>query len=153
MASLVVEAYGPPKTQGSSRAFVTKGGKAVVTSDNKDLRPWRDTVAGAARDAMSARPDWVRTAAPIFLTVTFWLPRPQSAPRTRDILPAKGLDADKLVRSVCDSLTNAGVWVDDSQVVDLRVLKRYAVGPDLAKIYIPGWHRAAPGASIIVEEI
>lgn len=152
MASLTIEVFGTPKTQGSARAFV-RGGRAIVTSDNAGLRPWRDTVLLAARDAMAGRQDWTRTPAPIFLTVTFWMPRPKSAPKTRDILPVKGDDLDKLVRAIGDSLTNAGVWVDDSQVVDLRTLKRYVVGPDLPKIYIPGWHRPAPGASIIVEEI
>jgi len=152
VASITIEAYGTPQPQGSAKAFVS-GGRAIVTSANAALRPWRDTVALAARDALGARPDWERSSAPIFLTVSFWMPRPKSAPKTRDIFPVKGVDLDKLIRAVGDSLTNAGVWVDDSQVVDIRALERYVVGPDLPKIYIPGWHRTAPGASIIVEEM
>jgi Holliday junction resolvase RusA-like endonuclease len=152
VASITIEAYGKPEPQGSARAYV-RGGKAIVTSANSELRPWRDTVAAAARDALGEHPGWVRTSAPIFLTVSFWMPRPKSAPKTRDILPVRGVDLDKLIRAVGDSLTNAGVWVDDSQVVDIRALERYVVGPDLPKIYIPGWHRTAPGVTIHVEEI
>ena len=32
-------------------------------------------------------------------------------------------DVDNLVKSIMDSMTKAGVWVDDGQVVDLRVRK------------------------------
>lgn len=129
-----------------------RGGRAVLTSDNSKLRPWRDAVTWAARDALGVHREWVRDAGPMECDVTFWLPRPKSAPRTRDILPTKGLDGDKLQRGVFDALTNAGAWVDDSQVVLGIWRKFYCVGPELPKIYDAEVHRAEPGATIIVRK-
>lgn len=151
MGILRIEAYGKPETQGSMRGFV-RGGRAVVTSDNKNLRPWRDTVTLAAVDAALAA-EWERIDGPVRLSAVFWMPRPVAAPKTRDIPPVTTKDLDKLVRSVCDSLTNAGVWVDDNRICDLHARKRYSVGPDLPKIYVPEIHRPQPGVSILVEEM
>lgn len=41
-------------------------------------------------------------------------------------LPIVAPDLDKLVRAVCDAITDAGLWRDDSQVVTIRAAKRYA---------------------------
>lgn len=38
-------------------------------------------------------------------------------------------DADNLVKSLLDSMTRAGVWVDDAQVCDLRVRKWRGIRP------------------------
>ncbi len=37
-------------------------------------------------------------------------------------------DLDNLLKSLLDSLTHAGVWQDDSQVVDLRISKAPLIG-------------------------
>ena len=37
-------------------------------------------------------------------------------------------DLDNLLKSLLDSLTHAGVWQDDSQVVDLRISKAQGTG-------------------------
>jgi crossover junction endodeoxyribonuclease RusA len=37
-------------------------------------------------------------------------------------------DLDKLVRCICDALTDAGVWKDDAQVCVLVAAKRYTNG-------------------------
>jgi Holliday junction resolvase RusA-like endonuclease len=148
---LTIEVYGIPETQGSTRSFV-RGGRAVTTSDNSKLRPWRDTVTNATRDAVERR-GWRRSSAAVRVDVTFWLPRPASAPRTRDVWPAKGKDVDKMLRAINDSLTNAGAIVDDAQVCRGEFSKYYVVGPDLPKIYDPDFHRAAPGAVITVREL
>jgi Holliday junction resolvase RusA-like endonuclease len=151
MSRLVIVAYGVPETQGSVKGYV-RGGRAVLTSDNAKLRPWRDTVTWAARDAVGAF-GWQQVAGAVRVGVTFWLPRPTSAPKTRDVLPVHGKDADKLLRSILDSLTNAGVWVDDAQVCAGEFTKRYVVGPHLPKIYRPGFHSLAPGVTVTVEEM
>jgi Holliday junction resolvase RusA-like endonuclease len=37
-------------------------------------------------------------------------------------------DCDNYLKMLLDALSQAGVWVDDAQVVDVRVIKRYAWG-------------------------
>ncbi|WP_288081846.1 RusA family crossover junction endodeoxyribonuclease [Pseudomonas sp.] len=37
-------------------------------------------------------------------------------------------DLDNLLKSLLDSLTHAGVWQDDSQIIDLRIRKAPLVG-------------------------
>lgn len=149
MTSIEFEVYGTPGTAGSKRAAV-RGGKAVIFSDSAKIAPWRQDVVAAARAAMPA--DWVPLTGPVMLNMTIWLPRPKTAPKTVDILPAKGLDIDKLMRGTADAMTNAGVWVDDSQIIFAILSKFYSVGPDLTRIYKPDFHRP-PGVSIKVRQV
>lgn len=149
MRSLDFDIYGIPETQGSSRAFV-RGGRAVVTSANMKLRPWREQVTAAA---MAAKPaDWVPLDGAVRLEVEFYLPRPTSAPKTRDTLPIRGKDLDKMLRAIGDSLTNAAVIVDDSRITDIATHKRFAVGAHL-RFFDPEVHRPEPGARVLVSEI
>lgn len=37
-------------------------------------------------------------------------------------------DLDNLLKSLLDALTHAGLWLDDSQVVDLRIRKAQTIG-------------------------
>lgn len=153
MAVLSFVVFGQPAPQGSVKAHV-QGGRAVVTSDNKKLRPWRDSVMWAARDALekhSERPTFPMIG-PVDLRIEFWLYRPKNRSKTIDVLPLVPPDLDKLIRAVNDSLVNAGIVRDDSQVTDIRTSKRYAVSPDLAKIYVNGFHRHEPCAVVVVRE-
>jgi Holliday junction resolvase RusA-like endonuclease len=72
-------------------------------------------------------------AGAVALTVEFYFPRPKghfgvkgnllpSAPMRHVVKP----DTSKLVRAVEDSLTDAGVWIDDNQVVMIAASKAYA---------------------------
>ena len=115
---------GKPRTQGSSRAFVVKG-RAVVTSDNVNLKPWR----GAMHDAFSAARG-VPFAGAVVVLSEFVLPRLAAHPKTSKGRPpgppVTGLDLDKLVRALHDSLKTARVYHDDAQVVEIVSSKRYA---------------------------
>jgi crossover junction endodeoxyribonuclease RusA len=62
---------------------------------------------------------------PVIVRLRFVMPRPKSAPKTRRIWPAKRPDIDKLARSCLDSITDAGLWKDDGQVVELHAAKDY----------------------------
>ena len=134
MTTLLVLATGTPVPQGSARAFV-RGGRAVVTSDNRRLRPWRDTVTGAALEAI-ALTGWLPLRGAVRVELEFILPRPVShwtkAGTRRPSAPLHPVgrpDLDKLIRSALDSLTDARAFLDDAQVVSLDPRKRYVAEP------------------------
>jgi Holliday junction resolvase RusA-like endonuclease len=126
--SLFVRVAGIPIPQGSMRGFV-RGGRAILTSDNPRLRFWRRDVTIALAEARAG----VCFTGPIRLIVTFALPRPTGHFGRRGLLPSAPArpigardDLDKFVRAIGDSATDAGVWQDDGQVVELHADKRWA---------------------------
>lgn len=137
---LAVHVVGTPKQQGSKRGFVVpgKGGgraRAVIVDDNKKpLKDWRTDVVLACRAAVEASTgtSWPLPG-PLAVRLVFAMPRPA---RPKWPWPAVKPDIDKLERAVLDALTDAGVWVDDAQVVDLHAVKHYP-GPDIGQ-HVPG---------------
>lgn len=130
-AGIVIRAYGRPVAQGSKRHI--GGGRMVETA--RGHKPWRTIVKKAAEDAAQHHDP---IGGPVFVRITFTVDRPAAHYRTgrnahllRDQAPgfpanrAAG-DLDKLVRSCLDSCTDAHVWADDSQVVDMRARKVWA---------------------------
>lgn len=110
-----------PAPKGSYR-FVR--GHAIPMS--KREKPWRNLVSDNARIAMT-REKFTQfdKGVPVSVRITFLMPRPKTVKRHMPIVPP---DIDKLCRAVLDALTDVGVWVDDSQVVDLGATKIYASG-------------------------
>lgn len=105
----------------------------MIHHNHEQLAPWRDTVGWHAK--AHCPKDWDSTG-PMFVQATFWLPRPKSHYRTNGELkpvaqwwPITRPDTDKLTRALLDALTLAGVWVDDSQVVQLTAEKSYGGPP------------------------
>ncbi len=125
---LKLTVFGTAAPQGSTRAFLPKGWKRpIVTADSKRTKPWRQAIVDVARDWAATHGPWTREIA-LELAVVFYLPRPKSAPR-RVTEPATRPDLDKLIRSIGDALTDAGVWTDDAQVVETMARKVFAGGP------------------------
>lgn len=130
---------GVPQPQGSARAVV-RGGRAVVTSANAKLRPWRAAVTAAAAEAHGDAPPF---DGPVRVTARFCFPRPAGHFGRRGLLPsapewpAVRPDLDKLTRALMDSLTDAGVIRDDAQVVDLIVAKVYGDRPGVSVFVEP----------------
>lgn len=132
---------GVPQPQGSARAFV-RGGRAVVTSANARLRPWRAAVTAAAAEAHRDAPPF---DVPVFVTAEFTFPRPAGHFGKRGLLPsapewpAVRPDLDKLTRALLDSLTDAGVIRGDALVVRLAVDKHYDDRPGVCVAVGPAW--------------
>jgi len=138
-------AYGIAATQGSLRGFIPKGWKRpILTSDNKRLRPWRQAVVDSCREIVAGR---CPMEGPVHLDVTFFLPRPKTAPK-RITEPAKLPDLSKLVRALEDALTSAGVWRDDAQVIHVEARKAVAAG-----IHDPEGAAWIPGAVVTAYEV
>ena len=103
--TLVFHVTGRVTPQGSKRIR----GHGMVES-SKGLPYWRARVTHQARLAM-AEADWRILTAPCAVTI-----RIATAPRGR----ARG-DIDKLARAILDSMTDAGVYLDDALVRDLHI--------------------------------
>ena len=121
LRTITFRATGVPQPQGSMRAFTPKGWtRPILTSANPNLNDWRHVVAGAAPGGVC----FERSRA-LRLTLHFDLPRPKSLPK-KTVDHVKKPDLDKLVRACKDALTKV-LWADDSQVVDIKATKGYAV--------------------------
>lgn len=137
---LTVIVRGIPTPQGSKKAFVNKytGRAQMKEQTGEKLESWRHNVQAQAMDAIAAEPGWTPYAVPVEVDVVFRFARPKShfytgrnAQQLRDNAPTHPVgrnvgDIEKLVRAMNDSLTNAGVWIDDSLVASLTAMKLYA---------------------------
>ena len=114
--------------QGSKNAFKTRGGRIALVESCARVKPYRATVALAARDV------WAEgaTHGTVGVSIAFTFVRPKSHYNAKGVLragvathPGKGVgDLDKLCRAAIDGLTGI-IYVDDSQVVSLVATKAY----------------------------
>lgn len=143
--------YGVPVTQGSK----VRGRYSMYDANAKKLKPWRRAVTNTAEKEWDGKPP-LEGALDVWVTVT--VPRPKyhfrsgrNAHLLRDAAPTYPAgggtgDSDKYARAVLDSLTDAKVWLDDSQVTDLAVVKRYPGTNGIGVL-------ERPGVYIIVNEL
>ena len=121
MAERSIVVCGLPGAQGSKRFVgISKAGRGILIESSKKVAPWREAVKWAA---LQPWPHHCITG-PVYVGITFTLPRPKSAPKSR-IYPDGAPDLDKLCRAVFDSLTQAGAIEDDSRVVRSSLKKLY----------------------------
>lgn len=120
MLTFVVE--GTPVPQGSKTAAVING-RAVMFDSNKKLKAWRSDVTLVARHAAEGMEPFDDTDG-LEIELAFFMLRPKSVTRS---MPTTKPDLDKLVRAVMDSITDAGVWADDSKVVKIYATKSYTI--------------------------
>jgi crossover junction endodeoxyribonuclease RusA len=107
---------------------VCKRTRAILTSDNPELKKYRKVVADAATRAIQMAglpiPPIDKTTA-VKISLHFVFLRPESVKAHKRPYPVVKPDIDKLMRAVLDSLTGV-VYVDDSQVVEAaKITKRY----------------------------
>lgn len=127
---------GTAKPQGSARAFMPKGGKfPVVTSANPKLKPWRAAMT-AAFHYKRHQLKHTTFAAPCKIDAVFFMPQNGASIREKRIWTAVKPDLDKLQRALCDSLKDAGVYVDDSQVCMIKCVKRYSALDKVPGVYV-----------------
>jgi crossover junction endodeoxyribonuclease RusA len=126
---LTFTVHGDPVPQGSMKAFIPKGwNRAVLTSSNKKMKPWRQEVAGTALAAMeSAGFECSGKGVPFKLSLVFRFKRPKSV-RKAILYKTTKPDTDKLIRSCLDALTGI-VWHDDAQVVEINAQKEFGTQP------------------------
>lgn len=117
--------FGVPVPQGSMRAFVPRGWKrAILTSDNKKLKPWRQEIAGSAQAVIRFPIERERAVA---IQCRFYFPRAKSLKKAISYKTTRP-DIDKLARALLDGLTGIA-FEDDAQVIDLRCTKSFDIVP------------------------
>lgn len=113
---LEITVLGTAQPQGSKTVYAGR----AVDANAKKLKPWRKAVTQAVIEQTG---DWKLTADPIEVSFNVFLPRPRTV--TRPLHTVKP-DIDKLARAILDGITDSKtIWVDDSQVINLRARKHY----------------------------
>ena len=116
----MIQAFVPgiPQPQGSKNAYV-RGNRAVLVEANKKLPAWRQIVTEKLEAAnVSCQP----LIGAVDAQIVFFMPRPKSVLRE---YPSVKPDLDKLVRAILDAGTKAGIYNDDSQVIEIVANKFY----------------------------
>lgn len=119
MSEFSFSVLGHPEPQGSMKGFVING-RAVLTSNNKKLKPWRQMVG---MTALAAITECAGQHVPVALDIDFYIAKPQSAPKNR-LSPSVKPDLDKLIRGILDALTGIA-FHDDGQVCAINAYKHY----------------------------
>lgn len=120
---ITITVIGEPGPQGSKRFLGTsKSGKGLMIESSAKVKPWREAVVWAAREAMQKKGS---IAGPVLVFMTFTLRKPKSAPKNRITYPSKKPDLSKLIRSTEDALVTSGIIEDDARIVELLARKRY----------------------------
>jgi Holliday junction resolvase RusA-like endonuclease len=129
---------GKPVPQGSATVARAGSRSWVRASNDQQLRSWRNAAAAAASDAMAGG-ELLRSA--VALIVTFGFPRPKSHYRsdgtlkpTAPVYHSGRPDADKLLRSLGDSLTDT-VVVDDALIAHTTAEKLY-IDPPVTRVTV-----------------
>lgn len=130
---LNVRVFGLPVAQGRPRAFKTPSGQVRVF-DPAQSRDWKRTVLAQVLPLRPAVP----LDEPLGLSLTFYLPRPKSAPK-RVTLPTTRPDTSNMLKAVEDALLGV-IFRDDSLLVDIIARKRYDPAPG---VQILVWRRTA----------
>ena len=121
---------GQPVAKG--RARFAKRGNFVHTYTPEKTANYESLVKLCAGQAMAGSEPFaapVRVAIDIVLSIpASWSKKKQAAALAGDIAATKKPDADNVLKAIKDGM-NGIVYVDDSQAVDIRVIKRYGATP------------------------
>lgn len=127
---IAFEIPGPPVGKGRPRAF--RMGNSVRMHTPEKTASYESLVKLAARQAMR---DAAPAAFPVALSLVVlhpipksWSKRKQDAALAGTVRPTTKPDADNVAKAIADAC-NGIVWVDDAQVVELSVSKRYGRAP------------------------
>lgn len=143
--------FGTPEPKGSTKAFVRKMGnvhRAIVTSDNPNLKRWEQLVRFEAQTAM--RKYGYDTSpffdGPVAIRMRFGLIRPPSVSEKKRPHPTVKPDLDKLCRAAIDPLIGV-LFRDDAQVCKLLDPEKFYVPegrPAFAEIAVMAYTNTSP---------
>ena len=113
--------FGVPAPQGS-KTRMPNGAmlEAGSQTGREKHRAWRTAVAETAHQHRPPLP----YDSPLLVRLELRMPRPKA--RKAALYCDRKPDVDKIARTCLDALTDAGILIDDSRVVELTVIKMYA---------------------------
>lgn len=121
---------GIPVAKGRARAFVRNGHIAHCTPERTSR--YENLVRLSAHKEMKGRPLFsgaCQIEIGLYMPVpSSWSNKKRTAALSGEIRPTAKPDCDNVLKCINDAL-NGVVWVDDKQVVDVRVEKRYSTTP------------------------
>ncbi|WP_236209028.1 RusA family crossover junction endodeoxyribonuclease [Pseudomonas tohonis] len=136
----IVEFFVPGEPVGKGRPRVGKVGQHARLFTPAKTANYEGLIAHAASLAMAGRS---LVNGPVLVELRMGLAIPQSASKKRksamaagQIMPTKKPDMDNVIKAIFDGL-NGVVWVDDVQVVDSIVRKRFAEVPGVRVRVVP----------------
>lgn len=154
---------GHPRTKGSMKVITPRGKKPIMIEEVTHSKPWRTRIRS---EIFAQCPDTRGTipkvtavyAGPVEVRVTFLYER-KVTEKTGAVWPSHDQpwpispdlgDLDKLTRNLLDAMQDAGVIVNDSQVVALRCCKAWGVEAGLQCVVFPAdgetaltaWHES-----------
>lgn len=128
---------GTPKAMSVGKSIQFKRGQNVHRFQQRRNTEWCTLVGEVGGNNAPATP----MVGGLAFTATFYLARPASLKKS-ERLPLKRPDIDNLVHKLTDQF-NGVFWLDDSQIVDLIVRKRFTPdGRTGVEIYIEPVHLA-----------
>ncbi len=141
---------GTAKAQGSTSSFlvnrnqVMQGARAniVTTSASKGLKGWRETMKQHFDITRRQQKILEPMDGPLCAQYVFIVARLAGHPKTKAgrRMVEGGLDLDKMIRAVNDSLTDAKVIVDDKRICAMeRPVKRYAQLEEVPGVIVRVW--------------
>lgn len=149
---------GRPRTKGSMKVITPRGKKPIMVEDHSHSKPWRvkirSEIFAQCPETRGAIPGTTAVyAGPVEVRATFVFQRTGPTAQTLDFptlnsgVNANG-DLDKLVRNLLDALKDAGVIVDDSQVITIRTAKIWGTEAGLQCVVMPAPADVYPDAMI-----
>jgi len=138
MSTLSFFVRGEPKGQPRPRAFARKMGSIHVARfyDSDVADAWKRAVYCEVLEAAN-KAGWQVTTGPVSVALRFAMPRPKSHFGAKGLKPSAPQahvgkpDADNLAKLILDQATRTErIWRDDSQVVEMHVVKGWAFEQD-----------------------
>lgn len=145
MIVLAFGIQGAPVAKGRPR-FSRRGKFTTTYTDEKTVTA-ENWIRACALKAMQAD-NWAGALdCPLSLTVEFYLARAKKPKAHLREFPASSPDTDNYIKAVLDGMQLAGVYVDDSRVVEIHARKLYGEPRTVVRLETVG--NGSPGSTRI----
>lgn len=135
MIRFFIPAAPTPKGSAKLKYSFRRKGMIVVPDNGEKQASFKAIALPVLNQAMAGK---ARLGGNVALKARYYVPRPVSVYRAR---PNVKPDLDKLLRMLLDVCTEAGVWNDDGQVVNIDAAKYYADDEHAIGVHV--WIREA----------